>query len=72
MAVSAHASYWPRTTAYIYVPSTGEKDVHAQLTGIRGLIRAENPRRTQYAVRSPTGHWNFVPYGARKLPGSSM
>ena len=25
-----------------------------------------------YAVRSPTGYWNFGPYGARKLPGSAM
>ena len=26
----------------------------------------------RYAVPSPTGHWNFGPYGARKLPWSSM
>ena len=43
----------------------------------KGSIRAEKTRRTLcgpglYAVRSPTGHWNFGPYGARKLPGSSM
>ena len=30
MAESAHTSSWPRTTAY--VPSTEEKDVHAQLS----------------------------------------
>ena len=49
---------------------------HGLLTGIQGLW-AEKSRTTpcgpaRYAVRSPTGHWNFGPYGARKLPGSSM
>ena len=39
--------------------------------GYKGSIRAQcGPIR--YAVRSPTGHWNFGPYSARKLPGSSM
>ena len=50
---------------------------HGLLTGIRSLCGLKKPRRTpcgpvRYAVRSPTGHWNFGPYGARKLPGSSM
>ena len=84
MAVSTHTSSWPRTTAY--VPSTGEKRCacttfrHGLLTGIRGLYGLKKPVElragpcgpVRYAVRSPTGHWNFGPYGARKLPGSSM
>ena len=53
---------------------------HWLLTGIRGLYGFKKPveLRTgphgpvRYAVRSPTGYWNFGPYGARKLPGSSM
>ena len=74
MVVSAHTGYWPRTTAY--VPSTGTKKMcmHNFQTqaayGYMGSIRAEINRR--YAVRSTTGHWNFGPYGARKLPGSFM
>ena len=71
MTLSAHTGYWPRTI--VYVPSTGKKRCacttfrHGLLTGIRGLYGS-----ARYAVRSPTGHWNFGPYGARKLPGSSM
>ena len=53
---------------------------HGLLTGIRGVYGLKNPVElraglcgpVRYAVRSPTGHWNFGPYGARKLPGSSM
>ena len=47
MAVSAHTSSWPRTTAY--VPSTGKKRCacttfrHGLLTGIRGLCGLQNP-----------------------------
>ena len=84
MAVSAHTSYWPRTTAY--VPSKGKQRCacttfrHGLLTGIRGLYGLIKPVELhagpcgpiRYAVRSPTGHWNFGPYGAHKLPGSSM
>ena len=84
MAVSAHTGYWPRMTAY--VPSTGcllracTTFRHGLLTGIQGLyglkksveLRAGSCGPARYAVRSPTGHWNFGPYGARKLPGSSM
>ena len=49
--------------------------------GYKGCIRAEKKTvelragpcgPVRYAIRSPTGHWNFGPYGARKLPGSSM
>ena len=53
---------------------------HGLITGIRGLYGLKKPVElragpcgpVRYAVRSPTGHWNFGPYGARKLPGSSM
>ena len=47
MAVSAHTSSWPRTTAY--VPSTGKKRCtcttfrHGLLTSIRGLYGLKNP-----------------------------
>ena len=47
MAVSAHTSSWPRTTAY--VPSTGKKRCacttfrHGLLTGIRGLYGLKKP-----------------------------
>ena len=52
-----------------------KEDVHAQLSntgclrGIQGLYGLKKTRRTpcrpvQYAVRSPTGHWNFGPCGA--------
>ena len=50
MAVSAHTSSWPRTTAY--VPSTGKKKMcmHNFQTraayGYKGSIRAEKNRRT--------------------------
>ena len=50
MAVSAHTSFWPRTTAY--VPSTGKKKMcmHNFQTraayGYKGSLRAEKPRRT--------------------------
>ena len=84
MAVSAHTSCWPRTIAY--VPSTGKKRCacttfrHGLLTGIRALYGLKKPVElragpcgpVRYAVRSPTGHWNVGPYGARKLPGRSM
>ena len=64
----------------------GGNDVHAQLSDTGCLrvygvytgwkkpveLRAGPCGPAQYAVRSPTGHWNFCPYGARKLPGSSM
>ena len=76
--------WWPWVHIRVlgpYVPSTGTKRCacttfrHGLLTGIRSLsIRADKTRRTPcgYAVRSPTGHWNFGPFGACKLPGSSM
>ena len=69
IAVNAHTGSWPRTTAYM--PSTGNKYVHAQLsdTGIRvyrytGSIRAKKTVElragpsgpVRFAVRSPTGH----------------
>ena len=50
MAVSAHTSYWPRTTAY--VPSTGKTRA---AYGYKGSIRAEKTRRTPCGlVRAPT------------------
>ena len=70
-----------------HVPSTGGKRCacttfrHRLLTGIGGLyglkkktveLRAGPCGPVRYAVRSSTGHWNFGPYGARKLSGSSM
>ena len=53
---------------------------HGLLTGTRGIYRLQKPVQlragpcgpARYAIRSPTGHWNFGPYGARKLHGSSM
>ena len=84
MAVSAHTSSWPPYDCLraFY----GKKRCacttfrHGLLTGIRGLYGLKNPVElragpcgpVRYAVRSPTGHCNFGPYGARKLPGSSM
>ena len=70
MTVSAHTGYWPHTIAY--VPSTGKKmymhnfQIRAAY-GYTGSIRVDKK-----TVRSPTGHWNVCPYGARKLPRSSM
>ena len=68
MAVNAHTSSWPRTTAY--VPSTGKKRCacttfrHRLLTGIRGLYGLKKTRisgsvRWRYVLCHPIFHISF-------------
>ena len=49
---------------------------HGLLTGIRGIygLRSSVELRAGPTAcrRSPTGYWNFGPYGARRLPRESM
>ena len=75
MTVSAHTGYWPRTIAYMYVPSTGEKRCacttfrYGLLTGIRGLYGLKKPEQLCAGPHGmPYDHPRVTGILVRKMP----